>query len=177
MKKVVITCQITYISPHGRISERKATGIGLSGSRKGPRNQTAGVEVSSAVSSSSALDDSPPPPVRSLATPPPAPTPGPGQAPPPPPPPPPPQTVVQVKAPDASCLHPSLDPSWVHPSLDPCLAPTRNSYRSPHQHPSVASFFCTVRRPIVEVRRPASFFNHLQLKIVNQSAHIYKTIV
>ena len=58
MKKVVITCQITYISPDGRISERKATSIGLSGSREGPRNQTAGVEVSSAVSSS-ALDDSP----------------------------------------------------------------------------------------------------------------------
>ena len=164
MKKVVITCQITYISLHGRISGRKATGIGLSGSREGPRNQTAGVEVSSAVSSSSALDDSPPPPARPPATPPPAP--GPGQAPPPPPPPP--QTAVQAKAPDASCLH---------PSLDPCLAPTRNSYRSPHQHPSVASFFCTVRRPIVEVRRPASFFNHLQLKIVNQSAHIYKTIL
>jgi len=112
----------------------------------------------------------PPPPARPPATPPPAP----GQAPPPPPPP---QTAVQAKALDASCLHPSLDPSWVHPSLDPCLAPTRNSYRSPHQHPSVASFFCTVRRPIVEVRRPASFFNHLQLKIVNQSAHIYKTIL
>ena len=59
MKKVVITCQITYISPHGRISGRKATGIGLSGSHEGPRNQTAGVDVSSAVSSSSALDDSP----------------------------------------------------------------------------------------------------------------------
>ena len=58
MKKVVIKCQITYISPDGRISGRKATGIGLSGSREGPRNQTAGVEVSSAVSSS-ALDDSP----------------------------------------------------------------------------------------------------------------------
>ena len=56
--KVVITCQITYISPHGRISGRKAIGIGLSGSREGPRNQTAGVEVCSAVSSS-ALDDSP----------------------------------------------------------------------------------------------------------------------
>ena len=55
-EKVVITCQITYISPLGRISGRKATGIGLSGSREGPRNQTAGVEVSSAVSSS---DDSP----------------------------------------------------------------------------------------------------------------------
>ena len=58
MKKVVIKCQITYISPDRRISGRKATGIGLSGSREGPRNQTAGVEVSSAVSSS-ALDDSP----------------------------------------------------------------------------------------------------------------------
>ena len=58
MKKVVITCQITYISPDGRISGRKATTIGLSGSREGPRNQTAGVEVSSAVSSS-ALDDPP----------------------------------------------------------------------------------------------------------------------
>ena len=172
MKKVVITCQITYISPDGRISGRKATGIGLSGSREGPRNQTAGVEVSSVVSSS-ALDDPPPPPARPPATPPPAPAPGPGQAPPPPPP----QTAVQAKAPEASCLHPSLDPSWVHPSLDPCLAPTRNPYRSPHQHPSVASFFCTVRRPIVEVRRPASFFNHMQLKIVNQSAHIYKTIL
>ena len=56
MKKVVIKCQITYISPDGRISGRKATGIGLSGSREGPRNQTAGVEVSSAVSSS---DNSP----------------------------------------------------------------------------------------------------------------------
>ena len=59
MKKVVIKCQITYISPDGRISGRKATGIGLSGSHEGPRNQTAGVEVSLAVSSS-ALDDSPP---------------------------------------------------------------------------------------------------------------------
>ena len=107
----------------------------------------------------------PPPPARPPATPPPAPAPGPGQAPPPPPPP---QTAVQAKAPDASCLH---------PSLDPCLAPTRNSYQSPHQHPSVASFFCIVRRPLVEVRRPTSFFNHLQLKIVNQSAHIYKTIL
>ena len=57
-EKVVITCQITYISPHGRISGRKAIGIGLSRSREGPRNQTAGIEVSSAVSSSSALDDS-----------------------------------------------------------------------------------------------------------------------
>ena len=89
----------------------------------------------------------PPPPARPPATPPP-------------------QPAVQAKAPDASCLHNSLDPSWVHPSIDPCLASTRNSYRSPHQHLSVASFFCTVRRPIVEVRRPASFFNHLQLKIV-----------
>ena len=52
MKKVVIKCQITYISPDGRINGRKAIGIGLSGSREGPRNQTAGVEVSSAVSSS-----------------------------------------------------------------------------------------------------------------------------
>ena len=59
MKKIVITCQITYIFLHGRISGRKATGIGLFGSREGPRNQTAGVEVSSVVSSSSALDDSP----------------------------------------------------------------------------------------------------------------------
>ena len=117
----------------------------------------------------------PPPLVRPPATPP-ARAPGPGQAPPPPPPPPP-EMAVQAKALDASCLHPSLDPSWVHPSLDPCLAPTRNSYWSPHQHPSVASFFCTVRRPIVEVRRPASFFNHLQLKIVNLLAHIYKTIL
>ena len=58
MKKVVIKCQITYISPDGRISGRKATGIGLSGSREGPRNQTTGIKVSSAVSSS-ALDDSP----------------------------------------------------------------------------------------------------------------------
>ena len=55
-EKVVITCQITYISPLGRISGRKATGIGLSGSCEGPRNQIAGVEVSSTVSS---LDDSP----------------------------------------------------------------------------------------------------------------------
>ena len=174
MKKVVITCQITYISPLGRISGHKATGISLSGSREGPRNQTTGVEVSSAVSSSSALDDSPPPPARPPATPPPAP--GPGQAPPPPPPPPP-ETVVQAKALDTSYLHPSLDPSWVHPSIDPCLASTQNSYRSPHQHLSVASFFCTPVRPIVEFHRPASFFNHLQLKIVNQSAHIYKMIL
>ena len=165
-EKVVITCQITYISPLGRISWRKATGIGLSGSREGPRNQTAGVEVSSVVSSSS--DDSPSSSCASAC-----------------------HSSSRSWAGSSSSSSdggtgegsrrllppPFPPPSWVHPSLDPCLAPTRNPYRSPHQHPSVASFFCTVRRPIVEVRRPASFFNHLQLKIVNQSAHIYKTIL
>ena len=168
-EKVVITCQITYISPLDRISGRKATGIGLSGSREGPRNQIAGVEVSSAVSSS---DDSPSSSYASACH----------------------SSSCSCSWSWAGSSSSSLDggtgkgsrrllpPPFPPPLLGPPFPrplprPTRNSYRSPHQHPSVASFFCTVRRPIVEVRRLASFFNHLQLKIVNQSAHIYKTIL
>ena len=49
----MITSKFTYRGPEGRINGCRARRIGLSGSREGPRNQTASVESSSVASSPS----------------------------------------------------------------------------------------------------------------------------
>ena len=144
----MITSKVTYLSPSGRISGRLSRGIGRLRRVEGPRNHKRD-EVEEEVPLS------PPPPL-----------------PPPPPVPPPPQRmserkvtqmVMKVQATVAlSCLHPSLDP-WVYLEV---------SSRTPQLYRTLYASLSLLSKAMISSLYRPPLFNHLQLKRVNQLAHI-----